>query len=181
LPILIWVKRRPSNWLIKWVERLVGAGRGLGVVLLAVPAVLVAVLMDPIDYTSYAFRLHGFVLGLILFVLGFLLVSSGETGRRLSERLRLGALALGCSLTLIRLLEPWNPLNALLALESMSWIVAIWGLASRHLDRPSKTLFFLSSAAFPVYSYTCRCRCSSHRSICPWAFTLSPSSCCLLC
>jgi len=151
LPIVIWVKSRPGNWLIRGFERLVRAGRGLGVVLFTVPAVLVAVLMNPIDYTSYAFRLHGFVLGLILFVLGFLFVSSGETGRRSAERLRFVALAAGCSLTVVRLLELWNPLNALLALESMSWIVAIWGFASRHLGKPSKTLRRLSSAVLPVY------------------------------
>jgi len=151
LPVLIWVKRRASNWLIRGFERLVGAGRGVGVILFTLPAVLVAVLMNPIDYTSYAFRLHGFVLGLILFVLGFLFVSSGETGRRSVERLRFGALSLGCTLLLSRLFDLWNPLDALLALESMSWIIAIWGFTSRHLGKPSRTLRYVSSAVFPVY------------------------------
>jgi len=151
LPILIWAKRRPSSWLIRGVERLVRAGPGLAVVLFAGSAVLVALLMNPMNYTSYAFRLHGFVLGFILFVLGFLLVSSGETGRRLAERLRFVALAAYCLLALVRLLGLWNPLSALLALESMAWIVAIWGFASRHLGRPSRTLRRLSSAVLPVY------------------------------
>jgi len=151
LPILIWVKRRPSNWLVRGFEHLVGAGRGLGVVLLIAPAVLEAVLMNPMDYTSYAFRLHGLVLGFICFLLGLLFVSSGETGKRSVERLRFGALALGCALTVNRLFDFWNPLSALLALESMSWIIAIWGFTSRHLGKPSKTLRYVSSAVFPVY------------------------------
>ena len=151
LPILVWVKRRPSNWLVKAAGSMVRVGRGLGISLLALPAILVTLLMNPIDYTSYAFRLHGFVLGLILFALGFLLVSSGETGKRSAERWRFASLALCCSLTLIRLLELWDPLNALLALESMAWIVAIWGFASRYLDKSSKTLSLLSPAVLPVY------------------------------
>lgn len=151
LPILIWMKRRHSNWLVWGFERLLGAGRGLGVVLLIVPAVLAAILMNPMIYTSYAFRLHGLVLGLIFFGLGFVYASSGEPGRRSAERVRFAALTLSCALTLARLLELWNPLNALLAMESMTWIIAILGFASRHWNRPSKTLRRLSSAAFPVY------------------------------
>ena len=151
LPVLVWVKRRPENWLIRSVGRLVHVGRGLGIVLFAVPAILVALLVNPIDYTSYAFRLHGFVLGLMLVALGFLLVSSGQRGRLSAERWRFAALALCFSLTLVRLLGLWKTPNAVLALESVSWIIAIWGLVSRHLNRPSKMLLLLSSAAFPVY------------------------------
>jgi len=150
-PILIWVKHRPNNWLIRGFERLVGAGRGLGVVLVVAPLILEAILVNPMDYASYPFRLHGLVLGLICFVGGFLFVSTGETGRYSAERVRLGALVLGCGLTLARLFDLWNPLNALLALESMSWIVAVWGFASRYMDKPSKTLLYLSTAVFPVY------------------------------
>lgn len=150
-PILIWVKHSPNNWLVRGFEHLVGAGRGLGVVFLAVPLILEAILVKPMDYVSYPFRWHGFVLGLICFVLGFLFVTTGETGRNATKRLRFAALALGFGLALARLFKLWSPSNVLLALESMSWIIAVWGFASRYLDKPSKTLRYLSTAVFPVY------------------------------
>jgi len=150
-PILIWVKHRPSNWLVRGFEHLVGAGRGLGVVLVAVPLILEAILVNPVDYTSYPFRWHAFMLGLICFLLGFLFISTGETGQTATKRVRFAALALGFGLALARLFELWSPSNALLALESISWIVAVWGFASRYLDKPSKTLRYLSTTVFPVY------------------------------
>ena len=151
LPFVIWVKRCSDNWLVRGFERLVGAGCGVGMALLAVPTILEAILVDPKGYASYAFTLHGLVLGFICFALGFLLVSTGKAGRRSAERGRFAALAIASGLCLARQFELWPGLNALLALESMSWMIAVWGFASRHLDKPSKTLRYLSSAVFPVY------------------------------
>jgi len=151
LPVLIWMRRRPNNCLERQVGRLVGAGRGVGMIVLTLPVVLAMALMNPVKYAFYAFRPHGFVLGFILFTLGMLYVSLEETGKRSSRCLRFGALVLGCSLALVRLLGLWSPPSALLALESVSWIVAILGFASRHSSQPTKMLQRLSSGVLPVY------------------------------
>lgn len=151
LPIVIWVERRPHNWLVRGLERMVGAAGGGGMILLTVPGILEAILVDPAVYSAYALTMHGLLVGFIFFGLGFLIVCASETGRRAAERLRFGALALGCGLCIARQLNLWGTSNALAVLESTAWVMAIWGLASRHLDRPSGVLRYLFPAAFPVY------------------------------
>jgi len=151
LPIVVWVMRRPHNGLVRGFERLLGLARGGGMVLLVVPVLLEAMLVNPPVYSSYALTAHGLFVGFIYFALGFLFVCAGETGRRSAESLRFSALALGCGLYIARELDLWSTVNALAALESMSWVIAAWGFASRHLDRPSGTLRYLSSAVFPVF------------------------------
>jgi hypothetical protein len=39
----------------------------------------------------------------------------------------------------------------LMAVESVSWILAIFGFGYRYLNRPSAVLSYLSQAAYPVY------------------------------
>ena len=41
--------------------------------------------------------------------------------------------------------------NYLMAVESNTWIFAIFGLAYRYLNHPSKTLHYLSQGAYPIY------------------------------
>jgi surface polysaccharide O-acyltransferase-like enzyme len=151
LPVVIWVKRRPGNALVRGVERILRSGNGVGIFALAIPTILEAVLVNPADYATYANTLHGLVLGLLCFALGFLFISTGETGRRSAERMRVPALAFGIGLYVARQVGLWAAPNALIAFESMSWMIAIWGFASRHLDRPSRALRYLSSAVYPVY------------------------------
>jgi hypothetical protein len=151
LPLLLWGVWRPDNGLLRATKRLIGSGRGFGLVFLAVPLVLEAIFTHSPTYVLYPFRLHGLITGLLCFALGFLFVSTGDTGRDAVRRLRFGALIAAAGLALARLVELWHPPYTALALEAMTWIVALWGFAVRYLDKPSRILRYLSGAAFPVY------------------------------
>ena len=41
--------------------------------------------------------------------------------------------------------------NPLIAFESFNWMLAIIGFGSSYLNKPSRTLSYLSQAVFPVY------------------------------
>jgi len=149
--LLLWVLWRPDNFLVRGTKRLVGVGRGFGLVFLAVPLVLEAILTKSPTYVLYPFRLHGFIVGLLCFLLGFFFVSSAETGRDAARRLRFGALVVAVGFALARLAALWRPSHAVVGLEAMSWFAVAWGFAARYLNRPSAPLRYLSRAAFPVY------------------------------
>ena len=62
------------------------------------------------------------------------------------------ALVLAVLLYLVRLVffELSAP-NPLIAFESFNWMLAIIGFGSSYLNKPSRTLSYLSQAVFPVY------------------------------
>jgi len=41
--------------------------------------------------------------------------------------------------------------NYAMSAESTMWIFAVFGFAFRYLNRPSKTLYYLSQGAYPIY------------------------------
>lgn len=78
LPVLAWVRRRPENPLSRRFRQIAGSRVGLvglGVLVLAEAWVFVP---DPAFYESYAFTLHGLMVGLVCFSLGYLLIDAGE-------------------------------------------------------------------------------------------------------
>jgi surface polysaccharide O-acyltransferase-like enzyme len=151
LGILIYLKDKPENWLLRWTARVVSWPGGL--LLFALPLVLEALVVNPEYFASYVDSVHGWLLGLLCFFLGFLLISTQEVFWPAVARLRWVSLALATSIYLSRLLffrlqaEP----SGLIALESWSWILAVLGFGSLHLDKPSRALGYLSRAVYPVY------------------------------
>ena len=127
--------------------------RPLAIALVAVPLMVEAWIVDPQFFTLYANTAHGFWLGLLCFLTGFIFVSLGAVFWRAAERVRDGFLASAFILYLGRswFFEPVGEINPLLALESAAWMIAILGYGSRHLDRPSRALAYCSTAVYPVY------------------------------
>jgi glucan biosynthesis protein C len=150
LPLLSYLKSRPENGIVRFLTRAFRHPAGL--YLLAVPIVVEALLVQPENYTVYYMNLHGFLLGMACFLTGFLFVSLKEVSWQAVQRVRTVALALAFLLYLVRLLlfKLEGP-NALIAFESMSWMLAIFGYASVYLNKPSAKLNYLSKAVYPVY------------------------------
>jgi hypothetical protein len=109
--------------------------------------------VNPAYFALYVDTVHGWLMGLICFFLGFVFIAiQGEFWPAVA-RIRWSALVVASSLYLVRLLvfklqaEP----NWLTALESMSWMLAIIGFGSLYLNRPSRSLEYFSKAVYPVY------------------------------
>jgi len=150
LPVFFYLKRNENGRFIKGLKKLFS--NPLGLLLMVVPFVLEAVLVQPEPFELYYMTLHGFLLGLIAFLLGFCFVLTGDTFWQTILKWRWLFLALAVVLYAIRgivfkLVSP----HYLMAIESNFWIFTVFGFAYKYLNRPSKTLSYLSQGAYPIY------------------------------
>lgn len=149
--LLVHLRKRPDHALLRGLRRLLGWRAGP--YLLALPLALEAALVDPVYFSLYVDTLHGWLLGLVCFLTGFLCACVREAFFPAALRLRWPSLVLATGLFLLRYLafEREAELDPLTALECTAWVLAAFGFAARHLDRPSPALALLSPAAYPVY------------------------------
>ena len=120
--------------------------------LIVVAFIVEAVLVNPETYETYAMTLHGFLLGLLAFLFGFCFVISGNTFWLTILKWRWLFISIAVVLFVVRLIEfQLKAPNYLLAIESNMWIFALFGFAYKYLNRPSKTLSYLSQGAYPIY------------------------------
>lgn len=151
LPLLSYLKNRPDNIVFRFVSRSL---RIPGVIFAAaVPLMVEAWLMDPQYFSMYAETSHGFVLGMICFITGFIFVSLKDAFWNPVRRVRWGALVAAFLLYLVRLVvfELRDVPNFLIAFESMCWMLAVLGHGSVYLNKPSGSLAYFSKAVYPVY------------------------------
>ncbi|MBD3258799.1 acyltransferase family protein [candidate division GN15 bacterium] len=151
LPLLNYLRHTPDNGFFRFLAGMLRTPWALFV--FAIPVVLEAWLINPQPFSRYAGTLHGFLLGLICFFTGFVFVSLKNAFWSSVQQIRWGALTVGFVLFAVRLLvfELEAAPNYLVALESMSWMLAVLGFGSVYLHRPSRTLSYLSTAVYPVY------------------------------
>jgi glucan biosynthesis protein C len=149
--ILIYLKDKPNNALLRFFSKIIRWP--LGLFLFALPLMVEAWLVNPEHFSIYVDNVHGWVLGLICFFLGFVFISTQDVFWPAVEKIRWPALVVGLSVFLVRLLvfelqgePPW-----IAAFESMSWMLTVIGFGARYLNRPSETLGYLSKAVYPVY------------------------------
>lgn len=150
LPVFYTLKHYEHSAFAQGLKRMFRTPLGL----LPVLALFVAEagLINPRPFELYANTWHGFFLGLIAFVAGFLFVYSGPIFWSMLLQWRWLFLLAAVGLYAVRLV--YLNLNApgyLLAIESNSWILAIFAFGHKHFNRPGKALRYLSAAAYPVY------------------------------
>lgn len=123
-----------------------------GPIAVSVFFVIEALIVNPQLYALYANTWHGFFLGLLAFFLGFIFVSSGKTFWTTVQKWWWLYLSLAFTLFCVRYhyFSTEGP-GYLTAVESNCWIVAIFGLGYKYMNRPSKILSYLSKAAYPIY------------------------------
>jgi hypothetical protein len=151
LSTMIYLKNTPDNPVSRFMSKVIGWP--LGLFLFALPLMLEAWLVNPDYFSLYAGTVHGWVIGLICFAMGFIFISSQDVFWPAVKRTRWIALAVAVSLFLVRLLvcNLEKEINALSALESMSWMLAVIGFGSLYLNKASRALAYLSKAVYPVY------------------------------
>ncbi|OEU63326.1 MAG: hypothetical protein BBJ57_05565 [Desulfobacterales bacterium PC51MH44] len=152
LALFYFVKEIQNSRFLDVVRRLIEK-YPFGVYLLATPYMLQS-LTIPVDvpYSLFFDSRVGLLLGMIAFLLGFTIVALGEKAWKAISRIKYYSLCLALALYLNRLLmyDAHGP-HILTSIESISWIIAAFGLGYRYLNRPSKILSYLSPAAYPVY------------------------------
>jgi hypothetical protein len=151
LPLLAYLKNHSDNFVLRFLCQLFR--RPLGIHLIALPLMIEAWLLNPEVFSRYAKTAHGFCLCMICFIMGFIFISLQDVFWRAVEGVRWSALTLAILLCLARLknVQPAAVSNMLVALESMSWMLALLGHGSLHLNKPSDRLEYFSKAVYPVY------------------------------
>lgn len=150
LPLFYKLKGWIGGTLQRQMTSLFGTFPGLLVVL--IPFLLEAILVDPDSFEMYAMTFHGFWIGWLAFIFGFLFIYSGNAFFLLVKKWKWLFMGLALSMFFVRLLifELKAP-NALVSIESNFWIFAVFGIGFSYLNRPSKLLDYLSQAVYPVY------------------------------
>jgi len=149
-PLFFFLKRNENGLLVIWIKKFLSTPLGLLPIIAAFMAE--AILVDPNPYELYAMTWHGFILGLLAFFFGFCYVLSGDAFRNMIMKWQWMFLAFALMLYVYRFFQfQMRVPSYLLAIESNFWILSVFAFASRYLNRPSKTLAYLSQAAYPVY------------------------------
>ncbi|MDR7128890.1 peptidoglycan/LPS O-acetylase OafA/YrhL [Algoriphagus sp. 4150] len=149
-PVFYLIKKNETGKLVSWIKKALSKPTGLLLVLATFVAE--AVLINPLPFELYAMTWHGFILGLLAFFFGFCFVLSGASFWKMIQTYRWIFLITGLLLFGVRIsrFASFTPAY-LLAIESFSWILAVFAFGSLYLKGPSKTLSYLSQAAYPVY------------------------------
>lgn len=149
-PILLYLKRNEGGKLAVTIKQLFSSPVGLLLVIAAFQ--MEAMLTKPILYELYAMTWHGFFLGLLAFFFGYCFVLSGSEFWNMLAKLRVILLTLAASLFIYRFIQLQMRVPIyLVAVESNLWVFTIFAFAHRYLNRPNRTLNYLSEAAYPIY------------------------------
>jgi hypothetical protein len=149
-PLFFYLKSKRESRLFSILNKLMASP--LALLVLMIPFIIEAKLLQPENFELYAMTPHGFWMGMIAFLTGFLCVYSGQYFWKNVTKLRQATLAIAFVLYLLRLQGVTSDLlNYLIPVESNLWIYTVFGFGYKYLNRPSKTLAYLSTAAYPIY------------------------------
>lgn len=149
-PLVFYHKKNENRILSMWFKKLYR--NPLGLLIISLSFVTEALLMKPETYELYAMTWHGFLLGLLAFLFGYLGILSGRAFWHTLLKWRWLYLLLALTMYFIRLfLFDLKAPNFMMAVESNLWIFSVFGFVYRYLNQPGKILNYLSQAAYPVY------------------------------
>lgn len=148
---LIYLKDKPNNPFLRFIRTVVRWP--LGLFLFALPLMLEAGLVNPEFFDVYVDTAHGWLIGVLLFFYGFVVISVQAEFWPGVSRIRWLALVFAFSIYLVRFFafEFQGVPHWLTAFESWCWMLSILGFGSLFLNRPSRLLAYLGKAVYPVY------------------------------
>ncbi|RYY13256.1 MAG: acyltransferase [Chitinophagaceae bacterium] len=150
LPFFFYCKNNQRNKVIVSIKKIFSTPFCL--LLIIGLFMLEVVLVKPFAYEVYAMTWHGFFLGMVAFLAGFLLVFSGTACWNMLLKGRWIFLAAAISLYIFRLRQPMMKVpDLLLTVESNAWIFTMFAFGYRYLNFSNRALRYLSQAAYPVY------------------------------
>jgi hypothetical protein len=150
LPMFYYLKKHEDGKIKRVLSGLMGHPGGP--LLISLFFVVEVLLVKPQLFALYAQTWHGFFNGFLAFFFGFLFVYSGKTFWQTVLKWRwlyigLAAVLFGSRYFIYATEAP----GYLTAIESNCWIFGVFGLGYKYLNKPSKSLSYLSQAAYPVY------------------------------
>lgn len=149
-PLFFYLKKHENGRFRKAVSALMSTP--FGPLSVSVFFILELILVKPQLFELYAQTWHGFFIGLLAFLFGFLFVYSGKSFWQTVAKWKWFYLVLAALLFSARLLGfDSGSLFYLKAIESNSWIFGVFGLGYQYLNKPGTMLSYLSQAAYPVY------------------------------
>lgn len=149
-PVFYFLKNRSNNVEVVFIKKLFS--NPIGLVFIILLFIAEAVLIKPPIYEMYAYTFHGFFLGLIAFLSGFLFMLTGEPFWKMIVKYKWIFLIVAASLFAVRSLQPISQPNYyLLVIESNAWIFTLLAFANKYLNKGSDRLTYLKEAAYPVY------------------------------
>ncbi len=149
-PLFYVLKKNAKNRLKQTLSKVLN--NPFGLYLIAVPFMLETILIKPNPYELYAMTWHGFALGFLSFFFGYCFVMVGDIFWKTVCKYRFVSFFLALFLYGIRLFVFNLKAPAyMIALESLTWIYAIFAFAYKYLNKPGKILTYLSKGAYPVY------------------------------
>jgi glucan biosynthesis protein C len=150
LPLYYYLKTRENGKIKRVLATLMS--NPAGPFLISLFFVIEVLLVKPQLFALYAQTWHGFFNGFLAFFFGFLFTYSGKTFWQTVLKWRWLYVGLAIILYGIRcVLFEFEAPGYLMAIESNCWIFGVFGFGYKYLNKPSKTLSYLSQAAYPVY------------------------------
>lgn len=150
LPVFYYIKLNEQAKSVKVLKRLFSKPWCLIIVVGIFMVELI--LVKPAIYEMYAMTWHGFFLGLIAFFFGFCFMLGGNAFWKMILQWKWVLLATAILLYSNRLLAPQMQVHHLLVVvESNFWIFSVFAFSHQYLNKNSKTLRYLSLAAYPIY------------------------------
>jgi len=149
-PLFFYLKSNTDSKFAKMLRSVFNSP--LGILVVIAMLVAEAVILKPYPYELYAMTWHGFFLGLIAFFFGYTFAFTGPSFWNMLVKVKWYLLVIAGVLAAIRLtyVVPGKPAY-MIPPETVCWILFILTLGYQYLNRPGKTLSYLSEAAYPVY------------------------------
>jgi peptidoglycan/LPS O-acetylase OafA/YrhL len=150
VPLFFYLKSNEPNRFNKILRALYS--NPLGFVLVMLVFAVETYIVGPKSFEVYAMTFHGYVLGFLAFFFGFTFILHGDVFWDTLSKWKWLFLTTALSLFMIRLgIFKLNSPTYLTAIESVNWIFTALGFAFEYLNRPGKTLRYLSQGAYPIY------------------------------
>lgn len=149
-PVFYYLKRNEEGKFVRVLKKILS--HPLGLIPIVAAFLAEVMIVQPYPYELYAMTWHGFFLGLLAFFFGFCFVLCGNAFWEMLLRWRWLFLVAAIALYMIRLLAfALQGPSYLLVIESDCWIFSVLAFGYKYLNRPGRTLTYLSQAAYPVY------------------------------
>ncbi|MGH2667038.1 acyltransferase family protein [Flavobacterium sp.] len=160
LPVFMYLKKHPNHVLLRATAKM--CQTKLGLYWFVLPLYLLEAFVEPFFDITHALVGDWFAISnyMTLFFIGFLLISVKDVFWKATERnrnlyLQCGIVGFTLFLLITSLYEDSYPRHFTEALITVftfwSWILALFGYASKYLNKPSKTLTYCNQAVYPFY------------------------------
>ena len=150
IALFVYLQKNPDNLLLNFLKKIFMYR--LGIYIMVIPFIIEAILIKPDSYSSYAYSIHGWALGLICFLTGYIFILLKENFWEAVSRVKNTTLIIAFLLYLVRVfLLEFVGFHPLTAIESYSWMISIFGYGAKFLNEQSTRLSYLSTAVYPIY------------------------------